>query len=485
MKRKVIDELIRWKTEDKGKPILLTGAKGVGKTYLAYDFAKAFFDGIYYMNLERGPRAAALFQMGEAKLVDPKAEEATVNEVSVSDAKVSETEAGEDKVSEAKVSETKAGEDKAGKDKGEKADWTVAALTRYFKIDRELTIDDRVLILDEISYSADVLMLIKTGRLSPLFRFIICISSRPVSPEYSPSFKEQPVYPMEFDEFLLATGNEWYVESITTHFQLDRKIPEIVHKELLALHQLYLQIGGMPAMVNEYLNLLATINITEQHNFLIGSYHDSVIRDHSDSDALKMNQVYDSIPFQLMKENKKFQYKLIRKGTTHAMYKDAIRSLLEEHLIMKCSRISSGQLTDPAKTFRSEEWKDAELNTNFKLYLSDTGLLYTKISEENGDSLSGHGKKALLENYVAQALQTKGYPFAFWESDGVAKIDFIIMKNQTLFPIEIFEADNTRSKSISILKQQCEFPYSIKVSAKNFEFSNGVKYVPYYAVFCL
>ncbi|HHV13456.1 MAG TPA: ATP-binding protein [Clostridiales bacterium] len=447
MKRKVIDELIRWKTEDKGKPILLTGAKGVGKTYLAYDFAKAFFDGIFYMNLEREPKAVALFQ------------------------------AGENGTGKAKVDKTEAGEAVTG--------GAAEVLARHFGIDLESPIEGRVLILDEIGCSAGLLKLIKTEGLSSLFRFIICISSRPISREYSSCFREQPVYPLEFDEFLLATGNEWYVESIVTHFQLDRKIPEIVHKELLALHQLYLQIGGMPAMVNEYLNLLATANITEQHNFLIGSYHDSVMREHSDSDALKMNQVYDSIPFQLMKENKKFQYKLIRKGTTHAMYKDAIRSLLMERLIMKCSRVSSRQLEDPVKTFRSESWDDIELNTNFKLYLSDTGLLHTKISEENGDSLSGHGKKALLENYVAQALQAKGYPFAFWESDGVAKIDFLFLKDQTLFPVEIFEAGHTRSKSISILKQGCDFPYSIKVSTKNFDFSNGVKYVPHYAVFCL
>ena len=430
MRRKIIDELIRWKTEDEGSQILLTGAKGVGKTYLAYDFAKAFFGGIYYMNLEREPKALELFQGGIT-------------------------------------------------------DQIVLSLVDYHKITMENSIENRILILDEISYCPEVLELLKTKGLSAAFRFILCISSRPVSQEYSSCLKEFRVNPLEFDEFLLATGNEWYIESIVTHFQMNRKIPEIVHKELLALHQLYLQIGGMPAMVNEYLNLMATVNITEQHNFLIGSYHDSIIRDNPDSEALKMNQVYDSIPLQLLKENKKFQYKLIRKGTTHTMYKDAIRRLMEDHFILNCNRISSEQLTDPVKTFQSEDWRTVELNTNFKLYLSDTGLLHTKIAEVMGDNLPGHRKKALLENYVAQTLQAKNYPFAFWESDSMAKVDFIFLKDQTLLPIEIFESDYTRSKSISILKQKCEFPYSIKVSSKNFDFSGGVKYVPYYAVFCL
>ncbi len=430
MRRKIIDELIRWKTEDEGRQILLTGAKGVGKTYLAYDFAKAFFGGIYYMNLEREPRALALFQSGKTEQI-------------------------------------------------------ALDIIDYHKIDLESSIETRILILDEISYCEEVLELLKLEGLSSVFRFILCISSRPIPQEYSSYLEELRVNPLEFDEFLLATSNEWYIESIVTHFQSNRKIPEIVHKELLALHQLYLQIGGMPAMVNEYLNLMATVNITEQHNFLIGSYHDSIIRDNPDSEALKMNQVYDSIPFQLLKENKKFQYKLIRKGTTHAMYKDAIRRLMEDQFILNCNRISSEQLAEPRNTFQSEDWQNVELNTNFKLYLADTGLLHTKTAEVMEEHLLRHRTKALLENYVAQTLQAKNYPFAFWESDSIAKVDFIFLKDQTLLPIEIFESDYTRSKSISILKQKIEFPYSIKVSPKNFDFSAGVKYVPYYAVFCL
>jgi predicted AAA+ superfamily ATPase len=90
-----------------------------------------------------------------------------------------------------------------------------------------------------------------------------------------------------------------------------------------------------------------------------------------------------------------------------------------------------------------------------------------------------------LENYVAQSLKAKNYLFAFWESESMAKIDFIFLRSQDIIPVEIFEGDNTRSKSISVLKQKCSFPYAVKISSRNFEFSNQIKYVPYYAVFCL
>lgn len=429
MKRKIINELINWKTQDSGKIILLTGAKGVGKTYLAYDFAKAFFERICYLNFEREPKAEKLFL--------------TEDSFNITD-----------------------------------------RLAAFFRLDPEQPVKARILILDEIGCSLAVIKHLQDTDLSSAFRYIICITSNPVPDELRKHLVCLPIYPLEFDEFLLATGNEWYIESIINHFHNDRKIPDIVHKELLALHQLYLQVGGMPGLVNEYLNLSSTVNVSEQQSFLIGSYHDYILRDNSDSDALKMNQVFDSLGLQLIKDNKKFQYKLIRKGTTHSMYKDAIQSLCDHNYVIRCNRISSDQLANPQKTFSSDEWKSIEENTNFKLYLPDIGLLYSKL-EEQGNSQSSDYRKALLENYTAQALQAKNYPFAFWESESMAKVDFMYLKGNTIYPVEIFEDENTRSKSISILKQKCDFPYAVKISVKNFEFSNGVKYVPYYAVFCL
>ncbi|MDF2611751.1 MAG: hypothetical protein K0R92_3225 [Lachnospiraceae bacterium] len=430
MKRKVIDELIKWKTLNCGKPILLTGAKGVGKTYLAYDFAKAFFEHIYYINFEREAGASSLFLS-----LDPM-----------------------------KIEEQ---------------------LTAYYTLDSEVASDSRILILDEISCCTEVMQVLNSMQLPNIFNYIIAISSNPLPKEYQDHLPILPIYPLEFDEFLRATSNEWYIESIIHHFNANKKIPDIVHKELLALHELYLQIGGMPGIVNEYLNMSSVVNVAEQHSFLIGSYHDYILKDNPDSDSLKMNQVFDSLVLQLMKDNKKFQYKLIRKGTTHTMYKDAIRKLTDIKYIIKCNRISNDQLLDPEGTLASTDWYKDETNTNFKLYLPDTGMLYTKIAEEQAFSEHCSPKKALLENYVAQSLQAKNYPCAFWESDSMAKIDFIIYKEKELIPIEIHEGDNTRSKSISVLKQKCDFPYAIKVSSKNFDYSNQIKYVPYYAVFCL
>lgn len=430
MKRKVIDELIIWKTTNTGTPILLTGAKGVGKTYLAYDFAKAFFEDIYYINFEREPGVAKQFISTNIQM-------------------------------------------------------TIDYLKEYFHIASETPVTSHIIILDEISCCEEALKLVQSLQFSELFPFIITISSNPLSKEYQNQYPRLQINPLEFDEFLRATNNEWYIETIINHFNANKKVPEIVHKELLTLHKLFLQIGGMPGMVNEYLNLFSVVNVLEQQSFLIGSYHDYILKDNSDSEALKMNQVFDSLVHQLMKDNKKFQYRLIRKGTTHAMYKDAIRKLTDANYIIRCNRINKEQFESLDSVISIEDSENDDVNTNFKLYLPDTGLLYSRIIEEQGTPFSPYYKKALLENYVAQSLQAKNYPFAFWESDSMAKIDFIIQKDNQLIPIEIHENDNTRSKSISVFKQKYNVPYAIKISSKNFDFSNQIKYVPYYAVFCI
>lgn len=429
MKRNIIDELIKWKTEDNGKVILLTGLKGVGKTYLAYDFAKSFFDSISYINLEHERDFLNLFNCISPSLLKER-------------------------------------------------------LINYLRLNENVPHNLRILILDEISDCTNAVEKLLACNVSDIFRYIILISSKPVVIK-SENIRQLAVYPLSFDEFLIASGNDWYIDTIVTHFNMDKKIPEIVHKELLELNQLYLRIGGMPGVINEYLNLCSTINVSEIHKLFTSMYRDNISRIATESEAFKMLQVYDSLAVQLAKENKKFQYKLIRKGTTHAMYKDAIQKLCDDYYVIRCSRVSNQQVQNISNTFTTNDWQSIESNTHFKLYLPDTGVLYTQIQSTFGQSLNRHQYKAILENYVAASLAAKNYRFAFWESESMSKIDFIYLKDDLILPVEIFDGDNTRSKNISVLRQKCNFPYAIKISSRNFEFRNETKFVPYYAVFCL
>ncbi len=430
MKRKAIEELIQWKEINNRTPILLTGAKGVGKTYLAYDFAKAFFERIFYINFEQ---------------------ESILNELFSSDP----------------------------------TEKTIERLKQHFQINVDETSSTGILILDEISFCEEVMKSIIKTEIKDLFSYIIIITSRPLSDKCPEGIRTLSIYPLEFDEFLIATGNMWYIDLIETHYNNSRKLPDIVHKELLDLHQLYLKIGGMPSSVNEYQNLSSTVNVSELHRILIGSIHDGIVREYEESDSLKMLQVMNSVSRQLMKDNKKFQYKLIRKGTTYSMYKESIQRLIDKNYLIKCKRIGNELLLDSTKIIEYISLSSDDTNVAFKLYLLDTGLLHTELWEDKDTLSSEQISKALLENYMAQSLLAKQYPFVFWESESIAKIDFVIYKENMLLPVELHTDCNTRSKSLSVLKQKYDYPYAIKVSAKNFEFTNNIKYIPYYAVFCI
>lgn len=432
MKRTAIDRLIEWNKASDVRPVLLTGAKGVGKTYLAYDFAKAFYKHILYLNLEHNQYTTEIFASNDPFLISNN-------------------------------------------------------LLKYFNLDiraeETFLVEDRILILDEISCYPEALQMLTALQYTGEFPKIIAISSRFVQKEEQRLYYHVPIYPLQFNEFLLAIGKDWYIETIFIHFDTNKKIPDIVHKELLALYNLYLQVGGMPGIINEYLSFNNLLNIAEQHSLLMGTYQHYQGLVNLDTDALKMNQVINSLPLQLTKSNKKFQYNMIRKGTTHAMYKDAIQSLTDHNYIITGYKIS----TEDLSSIYSAEEINLNVNdiTSFKLYMSDIGMLHSQLYNKVPSPFNKETNKALLENYIAQALQSNGYPIIFWESDSMARIDFLLLKDRELIPVELFCDKNTRSKSVSVLKQNIDFPYSIKVSSKNFDYSNGIKYVPYYAAFCL
>ena len=434
MKRTAIEHLLKWSQNEDVRPVILTGAKGVGKTYLACDFAKSFYEQFLYVNFEHDAMASELF-----KSKDPF-----------------------------KVS---------------------ALLLEYYSVNKTgLSLDnlsgDRLLILDEVSHCPDALNMLAELQFTGEFHRIIAISSSPIKKEVLDLYYHIPVYPLLFNEFLVAIAKDWYIETIITHFETDKKIPEIVHKELLSLFNLYLIIGGMPGIINEYLNFDNLLNITENHMLLMGTYRSYLSNISSDSEALKMNQVLGSIPLQLLKENKKFQYKLIRKGTTHAMYKESIQNLADRNYIIPSYKITSDELSKINVILEEKRLNVNEL-TSFKLYLSDVGILNSLITKQVKPPFNKLASKAILENYVAENLQANGYPIMFWGSDSTAKIDFLIPKDGYIIPVELFTDENTRSKNLSVLKQKTDFPYAIKISSRNFGYSKNVKYVPYYAVFCI
>jgi hypothetical protein len=200
----------------------------------------------------------------------------------------------------------------------------------------------------------------------------------------------------------------------------------------------------------------------------------------TNAESVKIRAAYDSIPVQLAKDNKKFQYKLALKGGTATIFGSAIDWLQFAGIVLKCARIEHGFM--PVAVYNDL--------SSFKLYMGDVGLLTMKsgisqqtviASGETDNTFLG----AISENYVAQSLAAKNYGLYYWSNDGTAELDFVMQKGNDIIPIEVKTGIRTKSKSLNMFAEKYKPRYSIRISSKNFGFENNIKSVPLYAAFCL
>jgi len=277
MKRNAVNQLMEWKESGTSVPFLLVGTKGVGKTYLAMEFATAYYPQYLYVNFELNREANRFFE-----------ESLTVG---------------------ASLSET------------------VAA---FFRMD-EMYLSELIVILDEISFCPVLMKALKQKSILP----IIAISGVLPEKEETEGFWLCRLYPLGFDEFLSAVGSDWYIDIIQGHFQNLKPVPDIVHQELLALFEEYLIVGGMPAAVNEYMSSKSVYNVSEIH-CMVKNRMRAVTEDiYDEKDCGKAEQILKVLPEQLKRENKKFRFNLIRKGVTYSLYKDSIVMLLKTGMVLR------------------------------------------------------------------------------------------------------------------------------------------------------
>lgn len=432
MKRKIIDDLLKWKNETKNRmPLVLYGARQVGKTYVLQEFANEYYKNSVYVNFERMPFVAAYFD-GDLK-----------------------------------------------------PDRIIKCLEEYFSV--KIVPEETLIILDEIQSCERALTSLKYFcEEAPEYHVVAAGSLLGVAinrENYSfpvGKVKMKTLYPLSFDEFLEALGQKQFVTLIKEHFENKSAMPQTVHEELLLWYKRYLFVGGMPAAINQYLESNMLVNIPEVQNLIISAYTADMAKYATTGESTKIRNAYMSMPVQLAKENKKFQYKLIRKGATAGLFGDSIAWLSMAGLVYECKRVSRGEL--PLEAFRDV--------SSFKLYMSDVGLLsaFCNIVPENiiRNELSPLYKGALTENYVAQALITNGYSIYYWTSESpVAEVDFVIQKQGKIIPIEVKSGENIHARSLKHYQKMYEPELVYHLSEKNFGMDEGVASIPLYAAFCI
>ena len=196
--------------------------------------------------------------------------------------------------------------------------------------------------------------------------------------------------------------------------------------------------------------------------------------------AVKIRACYDSIPTQLSKENRKFQYKLAMKGGTATIFGESIDWLLSAGIVLKCNKIEHGEIPLKGQIDFSD----------FKLYMSDIGMLTMHAAFPyqlilNAIEVDNTFLGGLAENFVAQDFAKKKIPLYYWKIGDTAEVDFVVQDGVHIVPIEVKKGKRNRSISLSNFVKKYHCPYSIRISQKNFGYENNIKSIPFYALFCL
>ena len=430
MERKMVVELIAWKNSPRRKPLIISGARQVGKTYIALTFGKEHYKNTVYLNMEDSIEVQAVF-------VRDLKPERIIRELS--------------------------------------------ALSG-----QSIFPGDTLIIFDEIQSCERALTSLKYFcENAPEYHIIAAGSLLGIATnreKYSfPVGKVDmfTLYPLDFEEFLMASGNEAILNLIKESFE--NFSPLSLHDTALDLYKAYLVVGGMPGVVLTYIN-------TKDFNFVLAAQktiNDAYIADMAKyataQETAKIMAAWASIPAQLSKENRKFQYKVIKSGARAYEYETPLDWLKFAGIVNKTVRVTEGKL--PLLAYAD--------NDSFKVYMMDTGLLCSKFGIAANVVLSGTPafdgfKGALAENYICQCLTANGFTPFYWSSPGKAELDFVFQDSQgNIVPLECKSADNVKSKSLRQFVSIYKPKYSVRVSTKNFGYENDIKSIPLYALFCL
>lgn len=431
MKRKISQFLIEWKNNPYRKPLILQGARQVGKTYSILEFGRNNYENVAYFNFETNPSIGKTFE----ESLEPG--------------------------------------------------YLIPILSR---IANQTIVREKTLIFfDEVQLCERAITSLKYFcENAPEYHVIVAGSLLGLAvgrEKYSfPVGKVdmKTLYPMDFEEFLLALNEESLVTQIQNCYDNNIQMPQAVHEAAMNYYRQFLVVGGMPDCVDKFVETKDYVLIRHIQKTILASYLNDMSKYNRENEIKKTRLVYDNITVQLSKRNTRFQYKLIKKGGRASEFENAIEWLTLSGIATRIYQVE--QAVKPLENYRNID--------SFKTYVSDVGLLCAKkdvvaedvlyLSEELNDFKGG-----MTENFVCCQLIANGYTCYYWLSLRGAEVDFIIQRAGKIIPVEVKSAENTKAKSLSVYIETYKPEYSIKISGKNFGFENGIKTIPLYATFCL
>ena len=429
MYRKIEEELLKWK--DKFKlPLMLIGARQTGKTYILEKFCKENFNNYIYINLDKEENIAEVFENS----IEPD------------------------------------------------------VIIEKIEIIKNIIInpEDTIIFLDEVQVSERAITSLKYFAESDKPYKVVCAGSLlgVKINRFKSSFPVGKVtikylYPMSFLEYLIALGETKLIEEIKIHYNSNEPLMNPIHEKALDLYKKYLVLGGMPALIKDFISNecnIAHVNFDLQEQ-IITSYLADMNKYTENSESIKNSQIYSAIPKELARENNVFKYSIVNKEARSSRYESSLNWLLSSNMIIKCDLTEKNE--SPLKAFINSD--------KFKIYLSDVGLLRSLSNLEYNEILLDKNemyKGVLTENYVACELYPKSKELYYYNFDKY-EIDFLVKINGDIIPIEVKSGRRVTSKRLNEYIKKYDPKYAIRISSKNFGLENNIKSVPLYAVFCI
>ena len=426
MYREQIKSLQKWKKDPRRKPLIIHGARQVGKTWLAREFGRQCYSSVAYIDFTNNPRMKVLFEQ----------------------------------------------------------DLNIERILQGLKAESGIDIDPQntLIILDEIQNVPAALTALKYFYDTvPEYHIIVAGSLLGLSVNHKTSFPVGKVdfmtlRPLSFREFLDALDENQLLELLTSG---DIELISTFRDRYITLLKTYYFVGGMPEAVRTYIESKSWQKVRQIQNTILTAYDSDFGKHAPVSIVPRIRQIWNNIPAQLSRENKKYVYGLIRKGARAKDYELALSWLEDAGLIYRVSRIETPRI--PLKAYENFD--------AFKIYTLDVGLLtaMTDLSAQTlleGDEIFTEFKGALTEQYVLEELKNRHLYAAYWSRDkgSQAEVDFIVQLDDQIVPIEVKAEENLQSKSLRVYRDKCKPSYVVRTSLSNYRRDDWLTNIPLYMI---
>ena len=425
MYRSKIESLVAWKNSTKRKPLILNGARQVGKTWLLREFGERYYDSVAYINLDNNETAKRLFEL----------------------------------------------------------DFDIGRIVNGLELLSGIKImpGNTLIVLDEIQECPKALASLKYFyETAPDYHVAVAGSLLGVAKHAGTSYpvgKVQTIdlHPLTFSEFVRASASSSLADALD---RADLTSLEPFHAKLIDLLKHYLVIGGMPEVVQSYVdegNVLAVRKIQKQ---ILRDYEGDFSKHAPYNLTPRLLEIFNIIPAELAKENKKFIFKMIRTGARAAEYESALLWLEDAGVVRRVHRVSAAKM--PLKAYAERE--------AFKLYLSDVGLLGAQadLAPEvilEGDRLFTEFKGAMAEQFALQELVATGYKPLYYKKDKPSReVDYILDLGHQLLPLEIKSGKGSSGKSLAEFVEENSISRAFKLTTQTLHIrrTSAIDYVPLY-----